>query len=371
VSAPPRLARYAQIVGWGKALPSRAMHNREFESLVDTSDEWIRERTGIVERRVAGPGETTATLAIQAAREALAVADLDPRRVDFILVATCTPDRLMPATAPVVQQAIGAPNAGAADVNAACAGFGYGLAMASGMISSGMWRNVLVIGADTLTRWLDWSDRSTCVLFGDGAGAVLLSATDEPTGLLAHQLGANGSGAGLLEIPGGGSAAPSTLETVQAGAHFIKMEGRAVFRFAVQIIVNSVRATLASAHMAVDDLDLFIPHQANVRIIDAAAKALGLPPEKVFTNVDRYGNTSAASIPLALCDAIEEGRLRPGDNVAMCGFGAGLTWGTAIFQWGVPSDIPSTTSWHIVASGIDGRADRARAIARRAVTGTP
>jgi 3-oxoacyl-[acyl-carrier-protein] synthase III len=219
-----RLARYAQIVGWGKSLPARTMHNREFEAIVDTSDEWIRERTGIVERRVAGPGETTASLSIGAARHALAVADLDPRRVDFVLVATCTPDKLMPATAPMVQQAIGATNAAAADVNAACAGFGYGLAMASGMIAGGMCRNVLVIGADTLTRWLDWTDRSTCVLFGDGAGAVLLSATDVPTGLLAHQLGADGGGADLLHIPGGGSAAPSSSLTVANGDHFLKME---------------------------------------------------------------------------------------------------------------------------------------------------
>ena len=361
------MTRYAQIAGWGKGLPSRVMHNREFEQIVDTSDEWIRERTGIVERRVAGPGETTATLSIAAARQALAVADLDPRRVDFVLVATCTPDKLMPATAPLVQQAIGATSAGAADVNAACAGFGYGLAMASGMISAGMCRNVLVVGADTLTRWLDWTDRSTCVLFGDGAGAVLLEATDVPTGLLAHQLGADGSGAGLLHIPGGGSAAPSSAQTVAGGDHFLKMEGRAVFKFAVQIIVNSIRQTLETARMTVDDLDLFIPHQANVRIIDAAAKQLGLPPEKVFTNVERYGNTSAASIPLALVDAIEEGRLRPGDNVAMCGFGAGLTWGTAIFQWGVPAAIPSTEPWQEVARAIDGRADRAREIAMRAV----
>lgn len=363
------MTRYGQIVGWGKALPSRVMTNRDFAGLIDTSDEWIRERTGIVERRVAGPGETSATLATQAARAALAVADLDPRRVDFVLVATCTPDKLMPATAPLVQQAIGATSAGAVDVNAACAGFMYGLVMASGMISSGMCRNVLVVGADTLTRWLDWHDRRTSILFGDGAGAVLLEATDRPTGLLAHELGADGSGADLLHIPGGGSLAPSTPATVAAGDHVIKMDGRAVFKFAVQIIVHSTRAVLERARMTTADIDLFIPHQANVRIVDAAAKSLGLAPERVFTNVDRYGNTSAGSIPIALCDAIESGALRPGDNLAMCGFGAGLTWGTAIFQWGVPAAIPATPSWQSLTCDLAGRADRARAIAERAVAG--
>lgn len=354
----------------GKALPKRVMHNREFEALVETSDEWIRDRTGIVERRVAGPGETTATLATQAAREALAVADLDPRRVDFVLVTTCTPDKLMPATAPIVQQAIGATNAGAADVNAACAGFMYGLVMANAMIASGMCRHVLVVGADTLARWLDWQDRRTSILFGDGAGAVLLEATDQPTGLLAHQLGSDGSKADLLHIPGGGSLAPSTAETVAAGDHYIKMDGRAVFKFAVQAIVDSTRTVLGQAGLTIADVDLFIPHQANARIVRSAAETLGLAGPRVFLNVDRYGNTSAASIPIALCDAIEEGRLRPGDNVAMCGFGAGLTWGTAIFQWGVPSAAPATDTWRGFSSAMAGRRDRARAIAERAVAGS-
>jgi 3-oxoacyl-[acyl-carrier-protein] synthase-3 len=363
------LARYAQIVGWGKALPTRVMHNLEFERLFETSDQWIRERTGIVERRLAGPGETTGTLAAQAAREALAVANLDPRWVDFVIVATCTPDKLMPATAPMVQQAIGATNAAAVDVNAACAGFTYALVMANSMIAAGVYRHVLVIGADTLARWLDWEDRRVSILFGDGAGAVLLAASDEPTGLLAHQLGSDGSKADLLHIPAGGSAAPSTAETVAAKGHYIQMEGRAVFKFAVKAIVDSTRAVLDAAGMHVGDVDLFVPHQANARIIDAAAESVGLPKGRVFTNIERYGNTSAASIPIALCEAIEEGRLRPGDSVLMCGFGAGLTWGTAIFQWGVPLSAPATEPWRSLASSMNGRADRARAIARRAVAG--
>lgn len=363
------MPKYAQIVGWGKALPRRVMHNREVAELVDTSDEWIRERTGIVERRIAGEGETTGTLAIEAARAALSVADLDATRVDFVLVATCTPDKLMPATAPMVQHAIGATAAGAADVNAACAGFMYGLVMANSMIAAGVCRTVLVVGADTLSRWMNWQDRRVSILFGDGAGAVLLQATDEPTGLLAHQLGAEGGGADLLHIPAGGSLAPSTADTVAAMGHYMQMDGRAVFKFAVRIVVDSVRAALTGAGMGVDDLDLFVPHQANARIVSAAAHSLGLRSDQVFMNLGRYGNTSAGSIPIALCDAIEEGRLRPGDNLAMCGFGAGLTWGTAIFQWGVPPRAPETAPWRTLSSAMNGRAERARAIARRAVAG--
>jgi 3-oxoacyl-[acyl-carrier-protein] synthase-3 len=275
----------------------------------------------------------------------------------------------MPATAPIVQQAIGATRAAAVDVNAACAGFMYGLVMASGLIAAGMHRSVLVVGADTLSRWLDWSDRRVSILFGDGAGAVLLQATDQPTGLFASQLRADGAGADLLHIPGGGSLAPPTAESILAGEHAIKMDGQAVFKFAVRIVVESTREVLDEARLGVDDVDLFIPHQANVRIIDAAAKTLGLPGEKVYTNLDRYGNTSAASIPIALCEAIEQGRMRPGDNLVMCGFGAGLTWGTAVFQWGVPPNIPATDSWQSAASAVDlvRRRHRAERIARRAV----
>lgn len=364
---------YAQIAGWGKALPARAMPNSEFERLIDTNDEWIRSRTGIHERRIAGPGETTASLAAEAARQALAVADVDPRQVDFVMVCTCTPDKLMPATGPLVQQMIGATGAAAADVNAACAGFVYGLVMASGLVKAGMYRNVLVIGADTLSRWLDWSDRRVSILFGDGAGAVLLQATDEPTGLFASQLRADGSGAELLHIPAGGSLAPTSPETVAAGGHAIKMDGQAVFKFAVQIVADSVREVTLASRMEIEDVDLFIPHQANVRIVDAAARALGLPAERVYTNIHRYGNTSAASIPIALCEAIEEGRLRPGDNLALCGFGAGFTWGTAIYQWGVPAAIPPTAPWRQAASDdrLEERARRALRIARRAVAVSP
>ena len=347
------------------------MHNDEFATFMDTNDEWIYSRTGISERRVVGEGETTSSLAIKAAKAALAVADLDPRRIDFILVATCTPDKMMPATAPIVQQAIGATSAGASDVNAACAGFMYGLVMATSLIASGMYRNVLVIGADTLTRWLDWEDRRTSILFGDGAGALILSATDQPTGLLAHQLGSDGSGADLLHIPGGGSAAPSTRETVDQRDHYIKMDGRSVFKFAVQIVVNSTRSVLDQAGMTSEDLALFIPHQANARIVEAAAKALHIPDAKVFMNLQHFGNTSAASIPIAMCDAIEQGVFRPGDNVALCGFGAGLTWGSAIFQWGIPAVIPSSDEWRAVTEKRTSRSMHERSIVRPAVAGVP
>ena len=363
------MTHYAQILGWGTGLPERSMHNEEFEKFMDTNDEWIHSRTGISERRVAGEGETTSTLAVKAARAALAAADMDPRRIDFILVATCTPDKLMPATAPMVQQAIGATSAGAADVNAACAGFMYGLVMATSLIASGMYRNVLVIGADTLTRWLDWEDRRTSILFGDGAGALILTATEQPTGLISHQLGSDGSGADLLHIPGGGSAAPSTRDTVDQRDHFIKMDGRSVFKFAVQIVVNSTRAVLEQAGLAASDLALFIPHQANARIVEAAAKSLQLPESKVFMNLQNYGNTSAASIPIAMCDAIEQGVLCPGDNVALCGFGAGLTWGSAIFQWGIPAEIPATDEWRAATANRIQRSKNERLLGQPLVVG--
>jgi 3-oxoacyl-[acyl-carrier-protein] synthase-3 len=315
-------------------LPERIMPNSELEELVDTSDEWIRARTGIGERRVAAPDETTCSLAVQAARRALDRARVEPADLDLIIVATCTPDYSnMPATASLVQHALGASRAGAFDLNAVCSGFLYGLATGSQFVLTGVHKSVLVIGAEVFTRILDWQDRSTCVLFGDAAGAVVLQPTDEPGGLLSFVLGSDGSGACSLYVPAGGSRRPASIETVQQREHYVKMQGREVFRFATRVVPESVLQALDQAGLTTDDVDLLIPHQANVRIIDAASRRLKLSDDVVFANVEHYGNTSAASIPVALCEALDEGRIHAGDKVVMSGFGAGLSWGTAVWQW--------------------------------------
>lgn len=327
-------ARNVRIGGVGKFLPARIMDNHELERLVDTSDEWIRKRTGIVERRIAAPDETTATMGIAAARIALERADIDPAALDLIIVATGTPDHPgFPATGSLVQEALGASRAGAFDVGAGCAAFGYGLVVGAQFILSGALKNVLVIGSDVMSRIIDWRDRGTCVLFGDGAGAVVLQATEKPGGLRSFVLGSDGCGAPQLLVPAGGSRQPATQESVEARDHFLKMEGRDVFRFATKVIPGSMLEALEKANLKPSDLALVIPHQANIRIIDNAREKLGLPPERVFTNVDRYGNTSAASIPVALCEAFEEGRITTGDIVAMCAFGAGLSWAAAVWEW--------------------------------------
>ncbi|HEY0581095.1 MAG TPA: beta-ketoacyl-ACP synthase III [Chloroflexota bacterium] len=326
--------RYVRIAGWGKYLPQRVMPNAELATVVDTSDEWIRARTGIGERRIAAPEETTCTLAVLAGRQALERAGVRPADLDLIIVATCTPDYAsMPATASLVQDALGASKAGAFDLNAVCSGFIYGLATGSQFILTGMHRSVLVIGAEVFTRILDWQDRSTCVLFGDGAGAVVLQPSDEPGGLLSFNLGSDGAGACSLYVPAGGSRRPTSAETVAEREHYVKMQGKEVFRFATRVMPESVLQALDAANLTTDDIDLLIPHQANVRIIDAAAKRLKLRDEDVFANVERYGNTSAASIPVALCEAVDEGRVKPGSTVVMSGFGAGLSWGTAVWKW--------------------------------------
>src|SRR5579883_3044175 len=335
---------YAQIIGWGYAVPSRIMTNHDLEKMVDTSDEWIRTRTGNSERRIAGPKDTTGTLAIRAAQNALQVADLSPSKVDLIIVATCTPDHPMPAVASMVQDGLGASRAGAFDLNAACSGFVYALSVASGLIAGGLHERILVIGADTMSRLVDWSDRSTCILFGDGAGAVLLQRSESPTGLRAAVLGSDGSGLSSLYIPAGGSRLPLTPELVQNRRNCITMKGSEVYRFAVNAVTYATNQALSAAGLSIDDVDLFIPHQANIRIIQSAAKSLKIPPEKVYSNVQHYGNTSAASIPMALCEAVEEGRVHAGANLAIVGFGAGLSWGAAVVQWGVDT-TPVPFSW--------------------------
>ena len=340
-------ARYAQIVGWGYQVPDKVITNHDLEQIVDTTDEWSRSRTGISERHVAAsPTETTASVAVAAARKALEVADVHPSRVDLIICSTSSPEHIFPATASIVQDALGAGNAGAFDLSAACSGFVYGLSMARGQILGGDAEYVLVIGAETLSRIVDWTDRNTCILFGDGAGAVLVAASEVPGGIMATELGSDGSGADVLAIPAGGSAMPASLETVSNGSHFIKMDGKAVYRFAVRVMADATRRVMERAGLTADDVDLVIPHQANLRIIqNSVQRQLQIPEDKIFVNVQKYGNTSTASIPIALCEAIKEERIRPGDNLIFVGFGAGLTWAACAIKWGVPTDEPERGWW--------------------------
>ncbi|MDQ3898752.1 MAG: ketoacyl-ACP synthase III [Actinomycetota bacterium] len=313
------------------AVPERRVTNFDLARLVDTNDEWITERTGIKERRVAGEGETTASLAVEAGMAAIKDAGIEPADIGCCIVATCTSEQPIPPTSSFVQEGLGL-RCGAFDIDAACSGFVYALVAGASMVAAGAMGPVLVIGAETLTRVVDPTDRSTIVLFGDGAGAVVLTASDEVS-LLAWDLGCDGSLTGLLGIPAGGSRQPVTPEALAKGDQWLKMDGREVFRRAVRVIVDSARATLDNAGVTADDVALFIPHQANVRIIDSAATKLGLPPERTFVNIDRYGNTSAASVPIALAEAADAGRLHRGDLVLLSGFGAGMSWASALVRW--------------------------------------
>ena len=331
---------HVHVVGWGKYVPQRVLTNEDLTQMVDTSDEWIRARTGIHERRLAGDGETTASMSIRAAREALEVAGVGLAQLDLIIVGTVTPDHLFPAVSCLVQDALGSTHAAAFDISAGCSGFIYGLSVATHLLAAGVYRTALVIGAETLSRITDWTDRATCVLFGDGAGAVVLQAGENEGGVLATVLGADGSGGDVLRLPAGGSRMPASHHTVDEGLHFIQMKGREVFRFAVRILPAATREVLEKAGCELSELDLLVPHQANWRIIESAARSLDLPPEAVFSNVDRYGNTSAASVPIALCEAAEGGRIKPGDLVVCVGFGAGLTWGAAAIRWTRPQPAP-------------------------------
>lgn len=333
-------ARFARISGWGMHAPERVVTNSDLARAVDTTDEWIISHTGIRERHVAsGERETTATLALRASRKALLCAGLSPLRLDLIIVATATPEHIFPSTASLLQDALGASHAGAYDLSAGCSGFVYALSMASAAIRSGDASHVLVVGAETMSRVTDWGDRNTCVLFGDGAGAVIVSAEQTRCGVMSTVLGSDGSGGDLLIIPAGGSRIPASHESVANGGHYIKMNGREVYRFATTAIPKATEAVVEKAGWKVRDLSLIIPHQANSRIIEAAAKRLEVPPERFFMNLDRYGNTSAASIPIAICEAAGTGRLRPGDRVVLVGFGAGLSWAAAAVEWGEPATV--------------------------------
>jgi 3-oxoacyl-[acyl-carrier-protein] synthase-3 len=320
------------ISGLGAHAPQRVMKNDELAQIVDTSDEWIIERTGIRERRVAAPEEALSDLALPAARSALEQAGLEPSAVDLIIVATVTPDMLFPSTGAILADQLGAKDAAAYDLSAGCTGFVYALVQAHGMVASGLADHALVVGGDVLSKIVDWEDRSTCVLFGDGAGAVVLERVSEG-GFLGFELGADGSGGPQLYMPAGGSRAPATAETVAERQHFAKMNGREVFKFATRVLVDSAEKVLDECGVPVDEVDVYVPHQANVRIIDHARKKLGIPEERTVVNVDRFGNTSSGSIPLALGDAESDGRLKEGEMVLMTGMGAGLTWGSALIEW--------------------------------------
>ena len=333
------LRRAAHISGWGRYAPARVLTNDELSRMVDTSEEWIQQRTGILERRVAGSDETTASMSLRAARAALDVAELDPRKVELIIVATVTPDYVFPSTACLVQDALGARSAGAFDLSAGCSGFVYALSVAADLIVAGRYDNALVIGAETLSRITDWSDRDTCVLFGDGAGALVLQASGAPGGVLASVLGADGSGGDLLKLPAGGSVHPATIETVNQRQHYIHMDGREVFRFATRAMPEATREVVKLVGLKVEDIALFVPHQANGRIIQSAVRALGIPPDRVFTNLARYGNTSSASVPMALAEAIDEGRVQKGDLVVCASFGAGLAWAATAIEWSLPLPV--------------------------------
>jgi 3-oxoacyl-[acyl-carrier-protein] synthase III len=330
----------AHVIGWGKYVPPHVLTNKDLARRMDTSDDWIRSRTGIGERRIAQDGETTASMAIRAAQQALEVAGLPPAQVELVVVATATPDHAFPSTACLVQDAVGAVHAAAFDLSAGCTGFVYALSVVADMIKSGAYANALVIGAEMLSCIVNWDDRATCVLFGDGAGAVVVQANGADGGVLSSVLGADGSGGDLLRLPAGGSWAPASHRTVTDGLHYLQMKGREVFRFAVRVMPEATRQVLEKAGLAVADVSLIVPHQANQRIIDAAARALDVAPELVFSNLARYGNTSAASIPIALCEAVEAGRVQRDDLVVCVGFGAGLTWGATAIRWSMP--LPPT-----------------------------
>ena len=324
---------YAAVTGWGKATPERVLTNHDLETMVDTSDEWIVSRTGIRERHVVGQQDSTTSLATAAARAALARAGRTPDQIDLIVVGTATPDDFLVSQACLVQAELGG-SGGAFDVGAACAGFVTALSVGSQFVNTGVYQRALVIGVDTLTRYVDYTDRSTCVLFGDGAGAVVIEATDEPRGLLSTVLGADGAGHKHLYVPGWGGLVPESAELFPEYRPYLQMNGKEVFRFAVQVMGDAAIEAVGKVGLTFGDIDLLVPHQANLRIIDAAARRLELPREKVWVNIDRYGNTSAASVPIALAEAADSGRLRDGMNLVLVAFGAGLAWAAGVIRWG-------------------------------------
>jgi 3-oxoacyl-[acyl-carrier-protein] synthase-3 len=323
----------AGIIGTGSYVPEREVTNFDMEEMVDTSDEWIVSRTGIKSRRFADDETATSDLALEASKKALKDADITAEDLDLIIVATITPDMSFPATACIIQDKLGATHAAAFDLSAACSGFLYGLTVANQMIASGLYENILVIGAETLSKILDFEDRNTCVLFGDGAGAVVMGPVEDGRGVLSTDLGSDGSGGMALHLPAGGSRNPATIETVKNKMHYVQMEGSEVFKFAVRAMGRASKKVIKEANLKLEDVDYLVPHQANIRIIQSAAKKIKLPMDKVKVNLDQYGNISAGSIPIALDEAIKEGKINKGDNIVLVGFGGGLTWGACLIKW--------------------------------------
>jgi 3-oxoacyl-[acyl-carrier-protein] synthase-3 len=322
-----------KIVATGSYVPENVVNNHDLEKIVDTSDEWITERTGIKERRVVNAEQATSDLAFEAASLALKRAHVKPKDIDLIVVATITADMAFPSTACILQDRLGATGAAAFDVNAACSGFIYGLHIANGLIRAGVHRRILLVGAEVLSKVTDWQDRTTCILFGDGAGAVVIEATKEKRGVYSTHIGSDGSLSDLICLPGGGSRNPCSKETILKRLNYIKMKGNETFKVAVRTLEELVIKTLADNNLDPSQLSLLIPHQANIRIIQATAKRLGMPMEKVFVNIDRYGNTSAASVPIALDEAVQSGRIQDGDYVLLEAFGGGLTWASSLLRW--------------------------------------
>ncbi len=322
----------SRIISTGSYMPEKVLTNHDLEKMVDTSDEWITERTGIKERRISKPDQAASDLACEAAKRALKKAQLKVEKIELILVATVSGDMPLPSTACLLQKKLGAVNAAAMDINAACSGFIYGLSVADAFIKSGKYKKILVVGAEALSKFTDWQDRTTCVLLGDGAGAAVL-APDHGRGILSVDIYSDGRLWDLLHIPAGGSAMPASKETIEKRLHYVKMKGNETFKVAVRTLENLVIETLKKNNLKPSQLSLLIPHQANLRIIKATAERLGLPMERVIINLTRYGNTSAASIPVALDEAIDEGRIKDGDYIMLEAFGGGLTWGSALIKW--------------------------------------
>lgn len=351
---------YARITGWGKYVPRKVLTNAELETMVNTTDEWITSRTGIKERHIAGDDELNSYMSVQSGKAAMKVAGIGPEDLDLIIVATSSPDYLIPQAGSQVQHMIGA-KCGAFSLVAGCTGWVYALSVAQQFIKTGAYKTILVIGTELVSRHIDWTDRATCVLFGDASGAVVMQASTTPTGILSFELGSDGANGHHLIVPGGASANPMSYEVIDRRDNFVKMNGREVFKFASRVLGGSINRVLAQAGMSPDDIDLFIPHQANIRIVEAAARLMRVPMDRFYMNIQRYGNTSAASIPLALVEAIEEGRCKPGDTLALISFGSGLTWASAVVHLGGP-DLTSAA-----LKNEFGAFARARRFARRAV----